>query len=146
MRRCPTLVLLVGLVGAFGAAVSAQRTGYPAEEFTARRQALSKTLGSGTVLLAGNTLALHGIRFRQDNDFFYLTGNEDLNAVLVLDAPSGDSWLFLPPQNASEIRSDGKNWLTQGDQAKPRGFTAIQPITELSEFLARRRAGGAGAR
>ena len=144
MRRLSTLVLVVGLVGAFAAAVSAQRTGYPAEEFTARRLALSKALGSGTVLLAGRTLALHGIRFRQDNDFFYLTGNENLNAVLVLDAPSGDSWLFLPSQNAAEIRSDGKNWLTQGDQATSRGFTAIQPITELSEFLARRRAGGAG--
>jgi Xaa-Pro aminopeptidase len=143
LRDCP-LVLVLGLLCALTALTSAQRLGFPAEEFTARRQALSKALGSGTVLLAGRTLALNGIRFRQDNDFFYLTGNEDLNAVLVLDAPSGDSWLFLPPQNASEIRSDGKNWLTLGDQATPRGFTAIQPITELSEFLARRRAGGAG--
>ncbi len=96
------------------------------------------------MVLAGRTLPLNGIRFRQDNDFFYLTGNEDTNAVLAIDAPSGDSWLFLPPQNASEVRSDGKNWLTMGDQAKPRGFTAIAPITELGEFLARRRAGGAG--
>ena len=96
------------------------------------------------MLLAGRTLPLNGIRFRQDNDFYYLTGNEDTNAVLAIDAPSGDSWLFLPPQNASEVRSDGKNWLTMGDQAKPRGFTTIAPITELAEFLARRRAGGAG--
>ena len=61
---------------------SAQRLGYSAEEFTARRQALAKAIGSGTVLLAGRTLPLSGIRFRQDNDFFYLTGNEDTNAVL----------------------------------------------------------------
>ena len=124
LRDCP-LVLVVGLLCALTALTSAQRLGFPAEEFTARRQALAKAIGSGTVLLAGRTLTLNGIRFRQDNDFFYLTGNQDLNAVLVLDAPSGGSWLFLPPQNASEIRSDGKNWLTQGDQATPRGFTEI---------------------
>ncbi len=141
MRRllATALLTLTGL-----SVITAQRLGYPAEEFTARRQALAKAIGSGTVLLAGRTLPLHGIRFRQDNDFFYLTGNEDTNAVLAIDAPSGDSWLFLPPQSASEVRSDGKNWLTMGDQAKPRGFTAIAPITDLGEFLARRRAGGAG--
>ena len=137
-------MLVVGLVFALTPIISAQRLGFSAEEFTARRQALAKAIGSGTVLLAGRTLPLSGIRFRQDNDFFYLTGNEDTNAVLAIDAPSGDSWLFLPPQSASEVRSDGKNWLTQGDQAKPRGFTAIAPITDLGEFLARRRAGGAG--
>ena len=139
--RTPLLATLVLTLTA-PSVISAQRLGFPAEEFTARRLALAKAVGAGTVLLAGRTLALSGIRFRQDNDFFYLTGNQDLNAVLVLDASSGDSWLFLPPQNVSEVRSDGKNWLTQGDQAKPRGFAAIQPITELSEFLARRRAGG----
>ena len=28
---------------------------------------------------------------------------------------------------AVEVRSDGKNWLTMGDQAKPRGFTTSRP-------------------
>lgn len=137
MRRLLPVTALLTLAAL--SVISAQRLGFPPEEFTARRQALAKSIGSGTVLLAGRTMALSGIRFRQDNDFFYLTGNEDTNAVLVMDAPSGDSWLFLPPQNANEVRSDGKNWLTQDDQAAPRGFTAISPITELGEFLARRR-------
>ena len=138
--RILTAILAVLILPA-GAAV-AQRQGFPPEEFTARRLALAKSLGPGTVLLGGRTMALNGIRFRQDNDFFYLTGNEDLNAVLVMDTPGGDSWLFLPPQNASEIRSDGRNWLTMGDQASARGFAEIMPITELSEFLARRRVTG----
>src|SRR6185503_1585542 len=94
MRRllAALVIILTGL-----SVISAQRLGFSAEEFTARRQALAKAIGSGTVLLAGRTLPLSGIRFRQDNDFFYLTGNEDTNAVLAIDAPSGDSWLFLPP-------------------------------------------------
>jgi Xaa-Pro aminopeptidase len=86
-------------------------------------------------------MPLNGIRFRQDNDFYYLTGNADVNAVLVMDAATADAWLFLPEQGAREIRSDGKNWLSQGDQAKAWGFAGIQPLTELTEFLERRRGG-----
>ncbi len=120
---------------------TAERLGYPASEFIARRKALGQALGSGTVLMFGSTMPLNGIRFRQDNDFYYLTGNADVNAVLVMDADTSDAWLFLPEQGAREIRSDGKNWLSQGDQAKAWGFAGIQPLTELTEFLERRRGG-----
>jgi len=120
---------------------AAERLGYPASEFIARRKALGQALGSGTALMFGSTMPLNGIRFRQDNDFYYLTGNTDVNAVLVMDAATADAWLFLPAQGAREIRSDGKNWLSQGDQAKAWGFAGIQPLSELTEFLERRRGG-----
>jgi Xaa-Pro aminopeptidase len=120
------------------ATLPAERTGYPPEEFTARRQALASALGRGTVVLFGKTMPAVGVRFRQDNDFYYFTGNEDLNAVFVIDGATAASWLFLPSQSAGEIRSDGKNWLTSGE-AKARGFEDILPLTELNEFLARRR-------
>jgi len=118
--------------------VRAERPGFPASEFTDRRAALAKALGNeGVALLFGQTMPPAGIRFRQDNDFYYLTGNEDLNAVLMMDLAKSESHLFLPPQGAGEIRSDGRNWLTLGDQANPRGFSSIQPITMLTETLAR---------
>lgn len=139
MRTLTTTLTAIALAAV---TLPAQRVGYPAEEFTARRAALAKSLGQGTVLLAGRTLPLSGVRFRQDNDFYYLTGNEDVNAVLVMDTPGGSSVLFLPTQSAGEIRSDGKNWLSMGDQAKARGFSAILPLTELSEYLARRAGAG----
>jgi Xaa-Pro aminopeptidase len=139
MRRLRFLLFtLLALVATTG---TAERLGYPASEFTARRKALAQSLSSGLVLVCGRTTAPAGIRFRQDNDFYYLTGSEDVNAVLVMDAATADSWLFLPEQGAGEIRSDGKNWLSQGDQAKERGFTAIRPLNELTEFLVRRRGG-----
>lgn len=115
----------------------AERLGYPAEEFSARRQALTRALGDGMVLLFGQTLPPAGIRFRQDNDFYYFTGNEDLNAVLLMDLRRGESHLFLPTQSAAEIRSDGRNWLTMGEQARPRGFASIQPIAMLTETIVR---------
>jgi Xaa-Pro aminopeptidase len=137
MRRLlPVVLALLVLITTTG---TAERHGYPPSEFAARRKALAQALGSGLVLLCGRTIAPAGIRFRQDNDFYYLTGNEDVNAVLVMDAATADAWLFLPEQGAGEVRSDGKNLLSQGDQAKAWGYTAIRSLNELGEFLVRRR-------
>jgi Xaa-Pro aminopeptidase len=117
----------------------AERMGYAPEEFATRRQALAKVLQRGTLLMFGGTSPIPGVRFRQDNDFYYLTGNESFNGVLLMDVPSGASHLFLPKLSATEIRYEGGNWLDEPDAAKKYGFASIQPLTGLHEFLARRR-------
>jgi Xaa-Pro aminopeptidase len=122
---------------------SAERLGYPPEEFIARRKALAAKVGDGTILLVGKTLPNIATRNHQDNDFYYFTGNEDLNAVMILDSASGEAHLFLPRQSEREMMSDGANWLADADvQAKRWGFTTIQPIDMAAEFLARRRGPG----
>jgi len=117
----------------------AQRVGYPQEEFSARRQQLVATLKQGALVMFGATQPTPGRRFRQDNDFYYLTGNESLNAALLIDAATGTSQLFLPAQDAVEIRYEGANWLQEPDAARRRGFAAIRPLSELHDALARRR-------
>jgi Xaa-Pro aminopeptidase len=130
-------VALVLVAAAFAVSPRAERMGYPAAEFAARRQSLAKALGKGTLVLFGRTEPQAGIRFRQDNDFFYFTGNEDLNAAMVLNAGTGTATLYLPPQTAGEIRALGKNWLTDAELGKPWGFAAIRPLEELPGVLAR---------
>mgnify|MGYP003704870053 CR=1 FL=1 len=104
-------VLLLTLVPHLAAA---ERLGYPAEEFAARRERLARSLGTGTVVLFGATEPNPGVRFRQDNDFFYLTGNESLNAVLVLDAASGRRALAHRLPGISEVGDDGRvTWLVE---------------------------------
>jgi Xaa-Pro aminopeptidase len=126
-----------------GTPALAERLGYPPEEFAARRKALASRLeGEGLLLLTGKTMPAVVGRFHQDNDFYYFTGNEDLNASLLMDVATGASTLFLPRQDASELRSDGPNWLLQADAAKVRGFDSIQPLDMLTEVLARRRSLG----
>lgn len=117
----------------------AERFGYSADEFAARRARLTEHLESGTVLIFGATTPTPGLRFRQDNDFFYLTGNESMNAALVIDAVTGQSDLFLPAQTDNEVRYEGANWLREPMAAVHYGFQSIQPLSRLSEFLARRR-------
>lgn len=134
------LVCFVTVLAALLAAVPrAERMGYPPEEFAARRQRLAKAAGSGLIVMFGATAPTPGLRFRQDNDFFYLTGNESLNAALLIDAATGASHLFLPRLSPSEIRFEGGNWLDEPDAARKRGFSSVQPLQALHEYLARRR-------
>jgi len=133
------LAIVAALVLLATGSPDAQRVGYPQEEFGARRQRLAATLKQGALVMFGATESTPGRRFRQDNDFYYLTGNESLNAALLLDAATGMSQLFLPAQDAVEIRYEGANWLQEPDAARRYGFTAIRPLSELHDALARRR-------
>jgi Xaa-Pro aminopeptidase len=128
------------LIASLATPALAQRATYPAEEFTARREKLIATLPPGVaVMMFAASMPQPGIRFRQDNDFFYLTGNEDLSAILYIDTTRRESFLFLPKQPPRQIEVDGPNWLEDKDAAKTRGFAAIHPLPYLEEFLARRR-------
>ena len=133
-----TLVLLVLLAVVWPSSPRAERMGYAPEEFAARRQRLAGVLKGGTLVMFGASSAAPGLRFRQDNDFFYLTGNESLNAALVMDGATGASHLFLPKLSAGEIRYDGPNWLEDPDATRTYGFMSIQPLQALHEFLTQR--------
>src|SRR5688572_20151169 len=137
LLRLPLIVVLLVLSSA--SLPQAERFGYAPEEFTARRQRLAQSLGQGTLVLFGASEPQPGVRFRQDNDFFYFTGNETLNAVLVMEAPSGRAHLFMPKRSDTEIRYEGGNWLDEPNAARTHGYVSIQPLTALHEFLARRR-------
>ena len=128
---------------ATASAASAGRMSYPPEEFAERRARLCAAIEeNATVMLFARTSHLAGLRFRQDHDFYYLTGNENLNAVAVIDASSCETWLFLPTQTAREASRDGWNWLYQEGAAERWGFREIKSSHYLEEFLARRRTSG----
>ena len=137
MIRFRLAALLAGLLLIPTVRTDAERMGYGPEEFAARRQALARVLREGTVIMFGATGATPGLRFRQNNDFFYLTGNESPNAVLVMDVASGRSDLFMPKLTATQTRYEGGNWLDEPDAARKYGFASIEPLTNLHEFLTR---------
>ena len=133
-----SLILLVLVAVAWPSSPTAERMGYAPEEFAARRQRLAGVLQGGTLVMFGATSPTPGLRFRQDNDFFYLTGNESLNAVLVMDGATGEAHLFLPKLSAGEIQYEGPNWIEEPDATRTYGFQSIQPLGMLDEFLAQR--------
>jgi Xaa-Pro aminopeptidase len=99
----------------------------PVERLAARREALAKRLGTGVaVLRSAMERSIEGSYpqdsdYREDNDFFYLTGVEVPNSWLVLTARGGalaGATLYLPPRDTvSHYRSE--QWV--GPQLTPGG-------------------------
>ncbi len=141
-RAILSLALLAGLLAP---ALFAQRTGYSPEEFVRRRAALLEQVKDGAIVLFGDAAVPAGTHFRQDNDFFYFTGNEDLGGVLVL-TPFGrpGAYLFLPQRSAREIQYDGPGLLENAAAKAKAGFTDVLAVGDLDEFLARLTGRGTG--
>jgi Xaa-Pro aminopeptidase len=133
-------------MAAVGAApLLAQRTGYTPEEFVRRRAALMEQVKDGAIVLFGDASAPSGTHFRQDNDFFYFTGVDDLGAVLVmLPSPRPGAYLFLPQRSAREIQYDGPGLLEDAAAKAKAGFIDVLAVGDLDEFLARLSGRGAG--
>lgn len=83
-------------------------------EYAVRRQILAKKLPPQTVAIipAAKERLRNGdavYRFRQDSDFFYLTGFEEPEAVLfVFSGQEGESFLFNRPRNPAQEQWTGK--------------------------------------
>ncbi len=96
-----------------------------------------ETAREGLIVLFGETSSRPGARFRQDNDFYYLTGSDDRGAVLVLVAPRAEAHLFLPEQGPREIMVDGANLLRDPGAAPRLKLKSVAGLSALDEFLAR---------
>lgn len=72
------------------------------EVYRERRRRLGEAVGEGTIVVwgAGDDRGSGDVgTFRQDSAFFYLTGVELPNAILVLRPQAGSEALFLPPRD-----------------------------------------------
>ncbi|MCI0596856.1 MAG: Xaa-Pro peptidase family protein [candidate division Zixibacteria bacterium] len=81
----------------------------PKDIFKARRAKLMERMGDGVAVLYGKTGGFEG-EFKQDKNFYYLTGVEEPGAILVL-APKEKSRkdvLLLAPRNPEDERWSGE--------------------------------------
>jgi Xaa-Pro aminopeptidase len=113
------------------------------EVYRERRRRLLEKTGEGTVVLwgAGDERGYGDVgTFRQGSDFFYLTGVELPNAILVLRPVDGGDLLFLPPRNENVERWTGPKWGPGDEAAEFFGFDSVLS-TAPSEIVldARRR-------
>jgi len=108
-----------------------------------RRRRLAEAVGGGTVVIwgAGDDRGYGDVgTFRQGPDFFYLTGVELPNAVLVLRPAESAEMLFLPPRDENIERWTGPKWGPGDEAAEALGFDEVFS-TQPSEIVleARRR-------
>lgn len=136
------MLLLLPLL--LAATVSAQdipffTSDFPPAEFAARRAAMYEAIGNGVAVLQGAPMPAAYVRFRQNNDFYYLTGIEVPRAYLLLDGERKTSTLYLPHRNESRERAEGKS-LSAEDAEMVKKLTGIESVASseaLGEHLAR---------
>jgi Xaa-Pro aminopeptidase len=108
--------------------------------YAQRRQRVMELIGNGTALFASAPMAvMHNDvehPFRQDSNFYYLTGFNEPEAVAIL-APHHDEHpfvLFVRPKDPEKETWSG--YRVGVEQAKERyGADAVYPIAELDEHL-----------
>jgi Xaa-Pro aminopeptidase len=114
----------------------------PPEEFAARRAKVMAQIGDGTAVIQGATELPSYHKFRQNNQFFYLTGVEVPRAILVIDGRTKTSTLFLQPRDERAERSEGPV-LTPGAEAERlTGIGKVRPREEFAQAIAQLAADG----
>jgi Xaa-Pro aminopeptidase len=88
---------------------------FPPEEYAARRARVMAQIGDGIAVLQGAAERPAEAPFRQNNQFFYLTGVEVPRAILILDGRAKTSTLYLA-DNSRRARAWGA-LLEAGDEA-----------------------------
>src|SRR5947209_1592232 len=81
----------------------------PVAEFRRRREQLLARLQPGAlVILRGARPGRESRRFRQSNEFYYLTGLETPGAYAVIDSTGGETMLYLPHRDEKRERGEGR--------------------------------------
>lgn len=128
---CCTLLL-------FSEAASAQTMWkyFSPDDFAARRKKVMEKIGDGIAVLLGAELTESYTKFRQDNNFYYLTGVEVPNAVLIIDGKNKESVLLVPENTPNDIRTEAI--IKIGDEAaKEYKFDRVISRTALTGMLHR---------
>jgi Xaa-Pro aminopeptidase len=109
------------------------------EPFVRRRKRIQASMESGVLVLFAAEAKLRNndvhYAFRQDSDFYYLTGFDEPDAVLVLFASSAGarSVMFVNPRDPEREIWDGKRLGVDGALAL--GIDAAYPVAELEQRL-----------
>ena len=127
MLRAVSRTILIGFVCLPGCLCRADDNAF----FAARRHALMKRIEGAVAVLEGAPDSRAYAAFRQDNNFYYLTGVETPNALLLLDGLRHHSILFLPPRDANAEQWEGPR-LYPGPEA--RAVTDIDEVLDLARF------------
>jgi Xaa-Pro aminopeptidase len=115
----------------------------PASEYHARRVALAAKLGGGAALIFGaNEPGMEYESWRQDEDFYYLSGWNEPGGVLLIEAAlAPDPYreiLFLPVLNPRFEKYKGEQLDPRNPEAaRIAGFDEVRPVTELLAELVR---------
>ena len=101
-----------------------------------RRAELRERAGKELLVFRGLAGTRGNLAFRQDKNFWYLTGVESPEAALVLDGKGDKEILFLPEENKRAESWNGEIWDAKDEWVKElTGFEQVRPTGELANTL-----------
>jgi Xaa-Pro aminopeptidase len=106
--RAGLLLLALAVPSARAQDVPMFTTDFPPEEFAARRAKVYAAIGDALAVLQGAPSPAGYTRFRQSNDFYYLSGIEAPHAYLLLDGRRRRASVYLPHRNERREAGEGK--------------------------------------
>ena len=150
-----TIVRTIAVLLAITSSVSFALDSVPKAEYRQRRVALAEKLHGGVaILFAAEEPVLDFMPYRQDEDFYYLSGWNEPGAAIVLipaveavaetpgtalggrAAQSYREILFLPSRNRrTEMYTGPKMDAATPGAARSTGFDEVLPMTEMPEVL-----------
>ena len=145
MRSVVLACVLSGVISAPTLAQAGSPAGpVPVERLAARRAALLERIGNGVaVLRSADEKSIEGdypqdSDFRQDNDFFYLTGLETADSWLVLiGSTTGPDRvvLFIPARDSMEERWTGPKMGPGPEAVAATGIEDVRPSRGARDFI-----------
>jgi Xaa-Pro aminopeptidase len=115
---------------------------FPPEEFAARRAKVLTAIGDGIAVLQGATEYPAYVPFRQNNQFFYLTGVEVPRALVLLDGRTGQTTLFVQPRNERLEAFEGLVLVPGNEAARLTGIAAVRPRDDFAAVFTAAAQGG----
>ena len=103
----------------------------PAAEFAARRARVMAAIGDGVAIVSGATEQPNYEKFKQNKQFYYLSGVEVPRAILAIDGRRKTSTLFLPARDERMERSEGP-LLSPGPEAER--LTGVETVADRTTF------------
>jgi len=109
---------------------------FPPDEFAARRARVMSQIGDAVAIVLGATEPPGELAFRQNNQFFYLTGLVEPRAAVILDGRTKTTTLFLQPKTNNEERSMYGPGVGPGaETAKAYGVEAALPRADFTAAI-----------
>lgn len=134
-RRISAFALILGIAWTFAAyALEKESPG----EYASRRTRSAELIKGGAMVLFGSPdpdLA----QFKQENNFYYLTGFDEPDAILLIDASTTppEETLFVPPRNAAQERWTGAKLAPGSDGERQTGIKSVRVLTDIPSRIAR---------
>ena len=134
----PVLAFVVALSGPVPSAQPVFRGDeiFPAEEYAARRAKLIERIGDGIAIVLGTPGPQGEVPFRQNSQFFYLTGVTEPRASLIIDGKTKRTTVYLQPKNERRDSSAyGPSMAPGTETATQLGVEAALPAADFNTAM-----------